>query len=218
MIVIEAAAVLFDSDGVLIDSHRVVEEAWRQVAAEFGLDGDRLAREQAGVRAEETLARYLRRERTRQAVARLENLEVGLAGQVESLPGALNLTRQLPASRWAIVTSASRRLAAARWATVGMEVPPATVTADDVSRGKPDPAPYLKAASLLDVDPEQCVVFEDSPSGGRAASAMGATVVAVGNQSWPVEPKLRVHDLAQITYDGSEYPGSPVILNIRQRP
>jgi sugar-phosphatase len=218
VVVLEAEAVLFDSDGVLIDSHRVVETAWRQLAAEFHLDADRLIREQPGVRAGDTLSRHLSPGRTRHAVARLEDLEVDLAEQVEPLPGALDLTRQIPAMRWAIVTSASRRLATARWVTVGIEVPPTTVTADDVSTGKPDPTPYFKAADLLEVEPTRCVVVEDSPSGGLAASALGATVVAVGDQRWATEPNIRIHDLTQIKYNEPEHADRPATLTVDPRP
>ena len=200
MLDLEIDAVLFDSDGVLVDSHDVVELAWRQLATEFELDADRLTHEQAGVRAEDTLSRYLSGECVVRAVARLEDLEVDLVGRVEAMPGAVSLIAQMGRFPCAIVTSGSRRLATARWTQAGIEVSRVTVTADDVKRGKPDPAPYLRATQLLDVDPTRCVVFEDSPSGGAAAFALGGHVVAVGHQDWPTEPAIRIDHLGQVGF------------------
>ncbi len=108
------------------------------------------------------------------AVARIEDLEVeAVAEGVEPVPGALALLGSLAAGRWAVVTSASRRLAEARLAAVGIH-PPTVIAADDITRGKPDPEPFLLAAARLGVAPERCVVFEDAPAGlasGRAASS-----------------------------------------------
>jgi sugar-phosphatase len=214
---LEADAILFDSDGVLIDSHRVVETAWRQLSAEFELDADRLIHEQPGVRAEETLSRYLTGERALQAVERLEDLEFELAGQVEAMPGARRLTGQMHSFPYAIVTSGSRRLATARWRTAGIDVPRVVVTADDITSGKPDPAPYMKAAQLLNVDPAKCVVFEDSPSGGASAFALGGKVVAVGDQAWPIEPSIRIGDLEQVSFRHPQHPGHSGLLTIHIR-
>lgn len=197
---IEAEAVLFDNDGVLVDSHREVEQAWTQLAVEFDLDVERLLVELIGVRSADTLGRYLPPARCRQAVERLEQLEVELAPETRPLAGALDVLEGLgdPNGRWTIVTSASRRLANARWAGAGIALPPQSITAEDVTRGKPDPEPFLAGARLLGVEPARCVIFEDSPSGGAAALATGATVVAVGRLRWAEEPTVRVADLRSV--------------------
>jgi len=192
-------AILFDNDGVLVDSHEQVELAWRQLTAEFGLDYDMLAGTLFGVRAEDTLAQYLSAAEAARAVDRLEDLEVTLAESVRPVAGATELTDRLPADSWTIVTSASLRLATARWTAAGIKIPSRIVTAEDVSHGKPDPEPFLTAAHRLGVDPVRCLVFEDSASGGVAAAAAGATVVAVGTQPWPIHPAARVRDLTQVT-------------------
>lgn len=190
-----AAAVLFDNDGVLVDSHREVDLAWRQLADEYGLETEQLLVELVGVRAVDTLARYLPPEDSASAVDRLEDLEVKLADQTRPLAGAPQLLAALSGLRWTIVTSATARLAEARWRGAGIPVPANPVTADDVSKGKPDPEPYLVGARTLDVDPADCLVFEDSPAGGEAARAAGATVVAVGPLPWSFEPAARIPDL-----------------------
>lgn len=196
---IEAEAILFDNDGVLVDSHREVVQAWRQVASEFELDADRLLVELIGVRAVDTLGRHLDGDRLEAAVQRLEELEVDLAPQTRPLSGAHELIDQLAGLSWTIVTSAARRLAEARWSGAGIAFPLQTVTAEDVTHGKPHPEPFLAGARLLGIDAARCVVFEDSPSGGAGALAAGATVIAVGTLPWKHEPVARVPDLTVVS-------------------
>lgn len=200
-------AILFDNDGVLVDSHREVELAWRQLAGEFDLDAEELLVQLIGRRAVDTLSQHLDRDRCQAATARLEDLEVELADQTKPLVGALELLDQLQGARWTIVTSGTRRLAEARWRGAAIPLPGRPITADDVTNGKPDPEPFLVGARALGVDPGRCLIFEDSPSGGEAARAAGAPVVAVGSHAWPFEPLARVDDLAavsaELTPDGS---------------
>ncbi len=97
------------------------------------------------------------------------------------------------------MTSASRRLALARWSGARIPIPTHTVTADDVTRGKPDPEPFVTGASRLGVDIADCLVFEDSESGARAGLSAGARVIAVGDIPWSFEPLARVPDLSFAT-------------------
>ena len=195
-------AILFDNDGVLVDSHAQTEQAWRQLSAEFDLDVDTLLVELVGCRAADTLGRHLGGRELDAAVARLEDLEVGLADRTEAGAGAAELLDGLPTGRWTVVTSAARRLAEARWRGAGLPIPPVTVTAEDVTRGKPDPEPFLTGAARLGVDPSRCLVLEDSPSGGAAARAAGAMVIAVGPQTWALEPDARITDLTRLSVVG----------------
>jgi mannitol-1-/sugar-/sorbitol-6-phosphatase len=190
--------VLFDSDGVLVDSHRHSELAWRALCAEFDLDFEAVASTLAGVPAHQTLGRLLSGDTLAAATARLEDLEVETADDTATIPGAIELLAALPADRFAIVTSASRRLGEARWRGAGLALPRHTITCDDVRLGKPDPEPFLAGAALLGATPADCVVFEDSPAGCRAAVAAGMPVVAVGAQPWPTEPAARVTDLTAV--------------------
>lgn len=209
-VLLTASAVLFDNDGVLVDSHLQVEQAWRQLADEFGLDAEPLLKELIGRRAIDTLSEYLDADECRRAVERLENLEVALADQTPPLTGALELLAALAGQPWTIVTSASTRLAEARWEGAGIAAPERSVTADHVTKGKPDPEPYLVGARVLGVDPTQCIVFEDSPAGGEAARRAGANVVAVGDQRWPFAPAARVHDLTDVSVQSG--PGEAIVL------
>lgn len=190
---------MFDSDGVLVDSHLDGHRAWSQLAAEFSFElTDEVFASLAGVRPADSLARFVQSDELDAAVARLEDLEVRLAGSTKALPGARELLESLGGEGWAIVTSASERLAQARWDGAAIPRPPIIVAADDVTLGKPDPEPYLQGARALGVDIGACVVFEDSPSGAASGLSAGATVVGVGDQPWTVKPAGRVVSLADV--------------------
>jgi len=198
-------AVVFDSDGVLVDSVAAVEEAWRQLCAEFALDTAEVMAVMHGVRAEDTLGPRLAPEQAAAAVARLADLEQARAPGVRAVPGAAELIAALPDGRWGVVTSGSRRLATARLAAAGIADPPVLVTADDVARGKPHPDPYLAAAEALGVAGSAMVVFEDSPSGAAAARSIGAVVVAVATTHPPgsFEAAATVDDLRAVSITGN---------------
>ena len=100
-----------------------------------------------------------------------------------ALSGAVAFTRALPPGRWAIVTSCGVRLATQLVAHAGIAVPDVLVSADDVARQKPDPAGYLRAAELLRLKPDRCLVLEDSTHGVQAARAAGMDVIRVGLQT-----------------------------------
>ena len=111
------------------------------------------------------------------------------------------------------MTSATTSLAKARWAGAGLVVPNLVVTADHVTKGKPDPEPYLRGAEMIGVEPNEIVVFEDAPAGGIAARSAGCVVVAVGDLEWTIEPDARVPDLAHVRFDAETsellIPGGP---------
>ncbi len=205
---VQVAALLFDSDGVLVDSHEKGIGAWRDICSQYALPFDEVVEILAGVRPEDTLRRYVSGPQLAEAVDRLEALEIAASTDTPPIPGALELVASLPLERYAFVTSASKALAVARWREAGFAPPPIVITAEDVSYGKPHPEPFLAGIERLGVEPQRCLVFEDSPSGGEAAKAAGATVVAVGGAEWSFEPAARVADLravsARETSDGIE--------------
>ncbi|GAB7034643.1 HAD-IA family hydrolase [Streptomyces sp. NPDC021749] len=177
---IHADALLFDNDGTLISSLDSVYRCWTRWAKEYGLAAEDFARvELHGRPAAEIVADLLPAGKVPGALARIEQLEVeDVAGGVTLLPGTRALLESLPPERWAVVTSATRRLAEARLGEVGIR-PKKLISADDITRGKPDPEPFLLAARRLGVDPARCVVFEDAPAGLAAGRAAGMTTVAL---------------------------------------
>ncbi|MEV5596278.1 HAD-IA family hydrolase [Streptomyces sp. NPDC052496] len=208
---ISAAALLFDNDGTLVSSIDSVQRCWARWAGEYGITAEDFARvELHGRPAAEIIADLLPAARIPEALARIEQLEVeDVAGGVVALPGTLELLAQLPPERWAVVTSATSRLAEARLAEVGIH-PKTLIAADDITRGKPDPEPFLLAARRLGVDPARCVVFEDAPAGLAAGRAAGMTTVALTttHRAGELSADVLVADLSavsvQATADGLE--------------
>ena len=179
--ILTAKALLFDMDGVLIDSAPAVERVWRRWAIEHGFDPDFVIAQAHGRRSIETLravAPHLDAERENVFV---EKREIDDKEGVTALPGAGHLLESLPPDRFAVVTSATRPLAVARLGYAGLPIPRNMVTADDVINGKPFPEPYLKGAALLGFPAADCLVFEDTPAGISAARAAGMRVVALGS-------------------------------------
>ncbi|MFE2264599.1 HAD-IA family hydrolase [Streptomyces griseosporeus] len=200
---LHAHALLFDNDGTLVSSLASVQRCWTKWAREYGITPEEFARVPLhGRPAAEIVADLLPAEVVPEAVARVEQLEVEdvPGGGVELLPGTRAFLDALPAERWAVVTSATRRLAEARLDAVGI-LPKTLIAADDITRGKPDPEPYLLAARRLGADPARCVVFEDAPAGLAAGRAAGMTTVALAT-THPVhelDADLVVDDLSALS-------------------
>ncbi|MFJ7116439.1 HAD family hydrolase [Streptomyces albogriseolus] len=200
---IHARALLFDNDGTLVSSLDSVNRCWTRWAVEYGLTAEDFARiELHGRPAAEIAADLLPAPVVPQAVARIEELEVEdvADGGVGLLPGTKDFLAGLPAERWAVVTSATRRLAEARLGAVGI-LPKTLVAADDITRGKPDPEPYLLAARMLGVAPADCIVFEDAPAGLQAGRAAGMTTVALAttHRAEELTADLVVKDLSALS-------------------
>ncbi|MFG2136724.1 HAD family hydrolase [Streptomyces sp. NPDC048650] len=177
---ISADALLFDNDGTLVSSMESVRRCWTRWAREYGITAEDFARiELHGRPAAEIVADLLPAARVPEALARIEQLEVeDVEGGVVALPGTLALLEGLPPEKWAVVTSATRRLGEARLEEAGIH-PKNLISADDITRGKPDPEPFLLAAERLGADPARCVVFEDAPAGLVAGRAAGMVTVAL---------------------------------------
>ena len=174
-------AILFDLDGVLVDSTACVERHWRKWAAGYGLDAAQILAHSHGKRSIDTLrevASHLNLDLEREARL-LEEEETRDLDGIVATPGALELVASLPAERWAVVTSATRGMAVARLEAVGLPIPRTFVTAEEVRQGKPHPEGYLKAASLLHAIPQRCLVIEDAPAGIQAARAGEIPVLAL---------------------------------------
>jgi len=165
-------------DGVLISSLGSVERSWTRWAEMRGIDPAYAMSIVHGRRSIETVA-FLRPDLDAEAENRIiEKLEIDDIDGVSALPGVLDLLRALPAGSWTVVTSATGALARIRLAAAGIPLSGAIITADDVVKGKPDPAPYLAGAALLGFLPDECVVVEDAASGAKAGRAAGCIVVA----------------------------------------
>lgn len=176
---IRCAAILFDLDGVLIDSEAAVQRAWEQWTARHGLELRHVLTESRGRRTADTIravAPWLDEEAESRDLERAQSADTD---GVTALAGAASLLDSLPPQTWAVVTSGTRRLAGARLTAANLPLPTVLLAAEDVEHGKPDPEPYLLAAAALGVEPGSCLVVEDAPSGIAAGKAAGATVLAL---------------------------------------
>jgi sugar-phosphatase len=171
--------VLFDLDGVLVDSTPAVARVWTWWAKEHGFDPEETVRKAHGRPSIATIRELLPRAHHAAENREVERREIEDVEGVVPLPGAMELLNALPPDRWAIATSCTRPLAKVRIRAAGLPEPRFLLTSNDVINGKPNPEPYLKASALLGVEARNCIVIEDAPAGIRAGKSAGARVLTL---------------------------------------
>ena len=176
---VEAKGLLFDMDGVLISSIGSVRRSWRKWAKIYGIPDADNYEVPHGMRAIEIVKSLRPDIDAEEGLRVVEDIEVDDTEDMKVLPGVKALLEGLPADRWAIVTSATKRLTVERLKVAGLPLPERLITADMVERGKPDPEPYMRGAALLGFASDECVVVEDAPSGVGAGKAAGSRVLGV---------------------------------------
>jgi len=198
---IPTTGLLFDCDGVLVDSLEAAAIAWDEWSATWAPQFDFRSDIRHGVRMSDTVAGLVDASVRAEAEAELIRLELSTVEGTLALPGAFDLLVSLPEGSWAVVTSGVRDLAHARLAAAGLPVPSTVITADDVQNGKPHPEPYLTGARRIGVDPVDCVVFEDAPAGLAAGRAAGVTtLVGIGDGARDSGATVVVPDLRAVRY------------------
>jgi sugar-phosphatase len=201
-------AILFDLDGVLVDSTRSVSRQYRLWAQKANLDPRIVENIPHGVRAIDVVRQLAPHLDAEAEVERLEKMEAEDQEGVVVMPGASELLASIPGNRWCVVTSGTRYLATCRLRHANLPIPRVMVSADDVSKGKPDPEPYLTGARLLGMNSTDCLVIEDAPAGIQAAHAGKMKVIAI-TSTYPasaLEADVVIQRLAQIKVSGQ---GSP---------
>ena len=189
---IHCQGVLFDMDGILVSSLGSVERSWSKWAELRGVDPELTCRTAHGCRAIDTIGKMRPDLDAEQELKVIEDIEISDNEGLTVLPGVLTTLTALPADRWTVVTSATKKLALVRMTAGGIPAPGKMVAADFVTRGKPHPEPFLTGAAVLGFEPRDCVVFEDSASGAQAGRAAGCTVVAT-TFSHPMESLDAAH-------------------------
>jgi len=180
---IDCKGLLFDMDGVLVDSTPAVARVWARWARKHNLDPDYAVLHAHGRTSLTSIQELLPHADPAVHLAEndwMERAEIEDIDDVIALPGAKELLSSIAASQFAVVTSATRALAEVRLRAAGLW--PRIrhlVTASDITRSKPDPEPYLKGAAALQLHPQYCVVAEDAPSGTRSGKAAGARVLGL---------------------------------------
>lgn len=175
----DCSALVFDLDGVLVDSTAYVEQQWRRWATSRGLRPEPFLRVCHGRRALETIRMAAPHLDAEAEVRAFVPLEENASESLGPLPGAIRLLTALPPGTWAVATSGIRAVATSRLRRAGLPVPPVLVCAEDVTRGKPSPDAFLLAARSLGCPADQVLVVEDAPAGVEAARAADMAVVAL---------------------------------------
>jgi sugar-phosphatase len=199
------SGLLFDNDGVLVDSHAAAKAAWDVWATEYypGYDLDKA--KNAGRRAEDMVREMVAPDLFDVANNRINELEQETTHLTVPITGARELLVSLPTGLWTVVTSGNSNLGRARLTAAGLPIPEQLVTGDDVKRGKPFPDPYLLGAKKLGFEPENCVVFEDAEAGVVSAFEAGVgLVIGVGTRGLETQADIVVKDLTGISFDGEE--------------
>jgi mannitol-1-/sugar-/sorbitol-6-phosphatase len=182
----ECSGIIFDLDGVLVDSAAFVELEWRRWAWARGLQPEPFLRVCHGRRALETIRIAAPHLNAEVEVLAFSPAEDGAPDEMGPVNGAVRLLAALPTGSWAVATSGLRPSATTRLRRAGLPIPPVLVCAEDVGSGKPSPDAYLLAARGLGLVPPDCLVVEDAPAGIQAARAAGMAVVGL-TTTHPIE-------------------------------
>ena len=187
-------ALLFDLDGVLVDSAECVQRICTDWAVARGLDPHEVLRWSQGRRVQDTVRLVAPHLDADTEVANLIAMEAATTDGLHPVAGTHALLKSLPPNAWAVVTSGARPVATLRLTHVGLPLPQILISGDDVERGKPDPEGYLAAATALRIAPSNCVVVEDAPAGLAAARAAGMRSIGIVGTF----PAAQLHDATVI--------------------
>jgi sugar-phosphatase len=179
-------AVIFDLDGTLVDSTVVVERQWTAWAVRNRVDPKKVMAVVHGRPSIQTMRMFVPDTTVEQAQA-FDRIEEEDTDGLRQIRGARAVVQQCIDRKihWAIVTSGTNRMANLRLETTGFPKPDIFVTVELTKRGKPNPDPFLRAAELLNVVPQDCIVFEDSNPGVIAAKAAGMRVIGLETTTSP---------------------------------
>jgi len=211
-----ARGLLFDNDGVLVESEPAVVRSWTRWAVDLDLDPAEVLATVPGRRAADTVAVFVKPEQVAEATALITRYELEDVDGTTAVPGALELVPQLAGVPWALVTSGVRALATARLGAAGVPLPEVVVAAEDVTAGKPDPQGYESAAARLGIACSDALVLEDSVSGIAAGQAAGCRVVGIGTEALRTTADVVVRDLtgARWTGTGLLLPAAAVLRSV----
>ncbi|WED23690.1 HAD-IA family hydrolase [Vibrio sp. JC009] len=178
---------LFDLDGTLVDSNAAVDRSWETWCQRNNIDFAEASKVYHGRPAGDTIKEFLAgvsEDKVEEEILWLQKQESTDVEGVVALPGAIEFLNEISAHGipWAIVTSGTLPVATARIKAAGIPQPSVLITPERVTKGKPDPEPFVLGATELGLTAEECIVFEDAPSGLNAGNAAGAKTVAVLSQ------------------------------------
>lgn len=173
--------VLFDVDGVILDSFTAFQSVWKDWANRHALEYANVWAATHGRRPVDTVAEVAPHLNPEREYAWLQSRAKHPDLEFPAFAGAAEFLRAIPPDGWALVTSSHEPAVRSRFEKAGLPDPLHVVDATKVAVGKPEPHCYLLGASLLDVTPERCIVFEDSPAGVTSGKNAGCYVVAIAS-------------------------------------
>src|SRR5438105_4595546 len=177
---LRAAAIIFDLDGVLVDSMPAIRRYWLEWGRQQGIAEKTVLQNIHLPAAEMVGVLALSLDASAEAANAAATYQI--AG-IPATPGSRELLQSLPRERWAIVTSAARKVALKRVKAAGLPEPRVLIAAEDSLRGKPDPFPYQLAARCMGAPASACVAVEDSLAGIQSAIGAGMHVIAFADAS-----------------------------------
>ncbi|QMV15022.1 HAD-IA family hydrolase [Vibrio spartinae] len=197
-------ACLFDLDGTLIDSIAAVHRAWTVFATRQALDPAHILHHIHGRPASESVAEFMAghsQTEIEREIAWLKEAESQDTAGIVPITGAIDFLHQLNHLNipWAIVTSGNESVAHARIKAARIPKPDVVITADQITRGKPDPEPYQLGAQALGFTAEQCLVFEDAIAGVQSGLAAGCPVIGLLTQVQDAQALLGVNTISDYT-------------------
>jgi beta-phosphoglucomutase len=221
-----ALGAVFDLDGVLVDTARFHFAAWQKIAAEHGFSlGDEVAESVKGVSRDEALAIVMRSgsirlsaEEAARAASRKNDLYLETVKDLNEnalLPGAAAALRLLHSRGIPVALASASKNARPILQSTGIAgYFSAIIDGTVVSRAKPDPEIFLAAAAALDLEPGECVVFEDAVAGIEGARIAGCRVVGIGDATVLVDADSVAESLADVDW-GAEFGHADVVKEIR---
>jgi mannitol-1-/sugar-/sorbitol-6-phosphatase len=172
--------VLFDLDGVLVDSTAAYRAAWADWAERHGIADATIWADAHGRRPQDIIQRVAPMLPLDEALADFDDaLDEHLIAGCEPLPGVRDCLIQLPSSDWAVITSGRHRHVITVLSSCGLPIPPVLICGEETVRGKPDPQCFLLGMERLGASPGVCIGVEDAPAGITAAKRAGAFVIAL---------------------------------------
>ncbi|MBU2709855.1 HAD-IA family hydrolase [Zooshikella harenae] len=186
---------LFDLDGTLVDTTKIVENVWRKWSTKVNINYPLIKECCHGVRGEDIIRQFLPEADVYKELKWLEDQELALSQLANEIAGAKHFLLSLPAMNWGIVTSSTNKLAHSKLKACNLPIPELLISSEDCKQGKPHPEPYLNALKFLNIHPSKCLVFEDSDAGIESAYKAGCNVIKVtGNNMTKSSSSTSIHD------------------------
>jgi sugar-phosphatase len=181
MHVFQCDGIIFDLDGVLVDSSLAIKRHWFMWAKKHGINPEESLHATLGLTTIEGIRLIAPHLNAEVEADEIDNAEAADAEGVVAYDGVIELLDTIPNGWWGVATSGTRDTAVARMRNAGLMIPITLISANDVIKGKPEPEPYLLAAQRLNLQPDRCLVVEDSVGGVRAGLAAGMQVIGVAS-------------------------------------